>query len=172
LTPTELLEHVIDDCSSLLEASTLTSDQIQKRSPLFSATVVLLPNDYAVYSMKMSHTLGDGVTYFMLLKQLSLLMSGLPEEEVQSIDWNHPKKATHELYPSQFSHRDIELMYGAPFLMGAAKNVLTSEFQQHQEEDGRGLRQAQVLLLEKSKVNDKKRELRNTLDCSEISSNT
>ena len=157
LSPTEMVKEVTEKCYPLLEESELTSAQIKKRLPLFGATLILLPNDYALYSIKVSHAVGDGVTFFMLLKQLSLLMSGLP---APAIDWDHPKKPLHELYPPELSAKDVELMYGAPFMVGAAKNILTQP-----------ARKVEVLLLDKEKVHKKKQELRKNLECPNLSSN-
>jgi hypothetical protein len=157
LNATQLLRHITEEYFALLDESELTSEQIQKRLPLFSATLILLPDNHAIYSMKMSHAVGDGVTFFMLLKQLSFLMSEL---EVHPINWDHPQKSTHELYPSTTSRWDIGLLYGAPFMIGAAKNVLTQRD-----------RQVTTLLLDKQKINSKKHELRRQLACDDVSSN-
>ena len=162
--PIELLNAVKEHGFPVLEDSELTSDQIRRHRPLFATTVVCLPNNYAIYAMKVSHAVGDGVTFMMLLKQLSLLMSG---KDVPPIDWGHPQKETHELYPRDFSPHDIECMYGAPFMLGAAQNIIKQEVLKQKSSQ----RTANVLFFDKHKVNNKKKQLRVELDCPDLSAN-
>lgn len=72
----------------------------------------------AAYSIKMSHAVGDGTTFFQLVSQVSSYMNG---RTPSPIDWNNPLKATHEIYPENFSERDYERSYGLPFGWGVAK---------------------------------------------------
>ena len=156
MNATDILQLINDDIFPMLDPFELTSAQIKNRLPLFSATLILLPGNYAVYSIKMSHCVGDGVTFFQLIKQVSLCMNGL---KVAPIDWDVPLKATHEFYPPEFSPRDVDISYGLPFLIGALKNFLFTR------------RQGSIILLDKHKVRAKKKELREQLGCSDISSN-
>lgn len=156
LDPTQVLETLSEDIIPLIEGSELSSEQIKRRLPLLAATLMFLPNGYAVFSLKVSHCVGDGVTYFELVKQVSLYMSGL---EVPPIQWDNPLKATHEFFPPYFTQREIDISYGAPFLLGCVKNVLTSR------------RSPTVFLLDKNKINAKKRQLREETGSVDISSN-
>lgn len=72
----------------------------------------------AAYSIKMSHAIGDGTTYFQLVSQISSYMNGRTPAK---IDWDNPLKATHEIYPETFSERDYERSYGLPFGWGLLK---------------------------------------------------
>ena len=154
---TEMLQWFDQDLFSLLDESELTSTQIKHKLPLFGATLVLLPGNHALYSIKMSHCVGDGVTFFHLVKQVSHCMSGL---SVSPIDWDNPAKATHEIYPPSFSWRDAEVAYGAPFLVGALKNLLSIR-----------RRQAHMFLLNKHKITAERQRLRDQHGSSSISSN-
>ena len=72
----------------------------------------------AAYSIKLSHAIGDGTTYFQLVSQISSFMNG---RTPSPIDWNNPLKATHEIYPTTFSERDYKRSYGLPFGWGIFK---------------------------------------------------
>ena len=159
MNATEILQSVSDDFIPLFADCKLTAAQIKNKLPVYSATVVLLPgSSYALYSMEVSHAVGDGVTYFELVKQLSLIMSGA--SDIAPLQWDNPLKATHEIYPPGFSWRDVEISYGAPFMMGALKNVLTVRN-----------RKAAMFLLNKNDIGTKKRELREKLGQNDISAN-
>jgi len=100
----------------------------------------------AAYSIKMSHAIGDGTTYFQLVSQISSYMNGRTPAK---IDWDNPLKATHEIYPETFSERDYERSYGLPFGWGLLKNLRTL-----------GKRKCTYLLLSKDKIARKKKALR------------
>jgi hypothetical protein len=157
LNSTETLQILERDIVPLLDGCELTAKQIDHKLPLLSTSLVELPGGYAIYSLKLSHAVGDGVTFFQLIKQLSLLMSDL---EVSPIDWDCPRKATHEYYPDTFSPRDVEISYGAPFILGLLKNIPSMKY-----------RRQNIILLPKKRISQLKRELRQTLDCPDLSSN-
>jgi hypothetical protein len=162
MNATQMLAHVCDAFFPRLEPSTLVETQIKDKLPLFGTSLMILPNNQAVMSMHMSHAVGDGVTYFHLLKRLSLCMAGDDDGgEMPPLDWTHPLRATHELYPPTFSARDAFIAYGAPFFVGCLKNILTLQRQ----------RKTQIILLEKRAVSQEKRRLRIQLNCTDISSN-
>jgi len=159
LTPNETLNAIQTHLVPLLEPCELTAKQAKDKLPLLRATLILLPNNYAFYSLSVSHAVGDGVTFFLLLKELSIFMNGMDNKDA-AIEWHCRQKATHEFYPKSFSNWDIQVSYGLPFMLGALKNFpsLLS-------------RKAEVILLRKTKVMDKRRELRVTLNATDISSN-
>lgn len=72
----------------------------------------------AAYSIKMSHAIGDGTTFFQLVSQISSFMNGRTPAK---IDWDNPLKTTHEIYPETFSERDYTRSYGLPFGWGLFK---------------------------------------------------
>jgi len=154
----ERLEVLQEQLVPLFDPCELTSTQIKRKLPLFGVTLVLLPGNYAVYAVHMSHAVGDGVTFFSIVKQLSMFMSGLPLEH--PIKWDCPAKATHEFYPPGSSMRDVHFTYGAPMLLGLLRNFPSLSS-----------RETKFELLEKSKVNTKKRELRIALNSTDISAN-
>ena len=51
-------------------------EQIKTGSKLFSTTVCTLPNSHACYLIQMSHMIGDGATYYMIMAQLQALLEG------------------------------------------------------------------------------------------------
>jgi hypothetical protein len=158
MNATELVKYTSTELFPLLGECKLTSKQMQDRLPLFGATLMILDDTHAVFSLKMSHCVGDGNTFFHLVKHVSMIMSGRP---VAAINWDCAAKATHEFYPDTFSNRDVQIAYGAPFLLGALKNVLLER--QH--------RQASYILLDKLAVNAVKRVLRQERQRNDISSN-
>eukprot|EP00804_Cyclotella_cryptica_P007614 CCRYP_015230-RA/>CCRYP_015230-RA protein AED:0.00 eAED:0.00 QI:846/1/1/1/1/1/2/297/304 len=111
-----------------------------------SAKIIDFGDGHAAYSVKMSHAIGDGTTYFQLISQISSYMNG---NEPPPIEWNNPIKATHEIYPEIFSERDYHRSYGLPFGWGLLKNL-------------RGLptRRCKYLLLSKEKIREIKNEMR------------
>ena len=43
-------------------------------------------------------------------------------EHPTTIDWNHPLKATHEIFPETFSEKDVHNSYDRPFFIGLFRN--------------------------------------------------
>ena len=108
----ELFQHVhshIAPC--LLGKAEFSYDQIKNASPLFEAKIMDFGDGYAAYSIKMSHAIGDGTTFFHIIKQISAYMNG---HEPQPINWDNPLQSTHELYPQTFSKQDYDRSYGGP----------------------------------------------------------
>jgi hypothetical protein len=156
MNDTEIMEYLSKNILPLMEESRLVSEEIREKLPLFGGSLVVLNNEYACFSISMSHAVGDGTTFFQILKQVSLFMSGLP---VPPINWDCPAKAKHEFYPTSMSKRDIFIYYGPPFLMGAARNILTQK------------REPQLFLVDKQKVSVAKKTQRDKLENKNISSN-
>jgi hypothetical protein len=102
----------------LVGDASFSADQIRDGSPLFEAKIMDFCDGHAAYSIKVSHAIGDGTTYFQLLSQISSFMNG---RTPTNIDWNNPLKATHEIYPENFSERDYQRSYGLPFGWGIFK---------------------------------------------------
>jgi len=84
----------------LVGDASFSADQIRDGSPLFEAKIMDFCDGHAAYSIKVSHAIGDGTTYFQLLSQISSFMNG---RTPTNIDWNNPLKATHEIYPEHFA---------------------------------------------------------------------
>ena len=154
----ELFQHVhshIAPC--LLGKAEFSYDQIKNASPLFEAKIMDFGDGYAAYSIKMSHAIGDGTTFFQIIKQISAYMNG---HEPQPINWDNPLKTTHEIYPETFSKQDYDRSYGGPFGWGVLKNIRTL-----------GKRKCEYLLLSKDKIAKKKQELHKSVENAHISSN-
>ena len=120
-----------------------TLQHIHNKSPLFEAKVVLLPNDYACIYTKMSHCIGDLVTYYEILDQISSIDKG--KKDLHLINWNNPLKAKHEIFPEELSQRDFRRLYGIPFLIGIASHVPFMP-----------LRKKEYLFLNKDKIMEEK----------------
>eukprot|EP00571_Detonula_confervacea_P015362 CAMPEP_0172303390 /NCGR_PEP_ID=MMETSP1058-20130122/4925_1 /TAXON_ID=83371 /ORGANISM="Detonula confervacea, Strain CCMP 353" /LENGTH=441 /DNA_ID=CAMNT_0013014175 /DNA_START=153 /DNA_END=1475 /DNA_ORIENTATION=- len=142
----------------LLSKASFSANQIEDGSPLFEAKLMDLGDGTAAYSIKMSHAIGDGTTFYQLVSQISSYMNGRTPSQ---IDWNNPLKATHEIYPENFSERDYHRSYGLPFGWGVFKNLRTLS-----------KRKCRYLLLSKDKVARKKKDLQSMkTDGSAISAN-
>jgi len=158
LPPQETLDIIQTHIEPLLGKCEQTSEQMLKRLPLLEARLLRLPGGYAAFSLKVSHAVGDGVTFFQILKQISMRMSGL---EPHPIDWNCRNGGCgHEIFPPTFSDRDVHIAYDAPMMLGALRNFPSLS-----------KRSAQVLLLDKSKIIRKRTQLRRELGNDDISSN-
>jgi len=147
-TANKMFDYVINNVSPkiLSNKAEFSYDQIKHGSPLFSAKIMDFEDGTAAFSIKMSHAIGDGTTYFQLVSQISSLMKG---ETPTPIIWSYPLKSTHEIYPASFSERDYTRSYGLPFGWGVFKNIRTL-FK----------RKCQYILLSKEKLSQKKKELR------------
>jgi hypothetical protein len=158
LSPSETCQVLQTQVMPKLDTCTLTSQQIQQKLPLFSVTLMILDETYAILTLHVSHAVGDGVTFFQIVKELSAIMSGT--STLSSIQWDVPAGPNHELYPNSFSARDISISYGVPFLLGLLKNFpsLLS-------------RQTRIRLLSKSKIQSLKRKIREMTNSNNISSN-
>jgi hypothetical protein len=106
--------------------------QAKKGKPLFDIRVVELPEDHACVAIKMSHCLGDGIVYCGLFEQLLHFLNyfhNTPDATIpgaplpKEINWNHPLKASFELYPNTFSPRDVRRSYGGPFYFGLLRGI-------------------------------------------------
>lgn len=86
----------------------------------YLAKIIDFGDSHAAYSIKMSHAIGDGTTYFQLVSQISAYMNG---NEPPPIIWDNPMKSTHEIYPDSFTERDYHRSYGLPFGWGLLKNL-------------------------------------------------
>ena len=154
----DLFDHVhshIAPC--LLSKAEFSYDQIKYASPLFEAKIMDFGDGYAAYSIKLSHAIGDGTTFFQLVSQISSFMNG---RDPQPINWDNPLKAIHEIYPENFSKQDYERSYCGPFGWGVFKNIRTL-----------GKRKCEYLLLSKDKIARKKKELQESDENKRISSN-
>ena len=154
--PSNLLDYIDSHVSPLVRGRMGTTlQQIHNESPLFEIQVILLPDGYACLYIQMSHCIGDFVTYYTLLNQIA----DVEREPLRSLDgdndtagqskhrnrhwiqWDNPLRPTHELYPPGFTRRDVQRMYGLPFLLGVTSHVPSMPF-----------RQTHRLLLDRNKV--------------------
>lgn len=141
----DLFEHVHSNVAPyLLSKATFSKNQIEDGSPLFEAKIMDFGDGTCAYSIKVSHAVGDGTTFFQIVSQISSLMNG---RSPSKIDWDNSLKATHEIYPETFSERDYERSYGLPFGWGLLKNIRTLN-----------KRQCKYLLLSKDKLAKKKKK--------------
>lgn len=99
-------------------------ESISTQSPLFCVDLIFLGNDYVCYVVKMSHCIGDGVTYFKIMDQINNYFNhNGRKKHFDSIDWTNDAIPQHEIFPKTFSKRDTHIMYGIPFLLGLLKNT-------------------------------------------------
>lgn len=118
-TPAQL-EYIQKHVARHVGSLDSTLQQIHNKTPLFEAKVVLLPDNYACIYTKMSHCIGDIMTYYEILDQVSSVDKG---GEINPINWDNPLKAQHEIFPEDLSKRDFNRLYGLPFLAGIASHV-------------------------------------------------
>jgi len=79
-----------------------TLDQMLTGGPLFHAGVVALPDGRAAYCLSLSHAIGDGWTYYRLVRALRRCMQGEPAEALKW-DWAERSSVT---VPEHFTARD------------------------------------------------------------------
>lgn len=129
------------------------AEQIKQKCPIFEAKIITLPDGFGCFCLKMSHCLGDASTSYLILDQVIRYMNRQDEGNDESnmlrkIEWEHPLKATHEVYPHTFSKRDIDRSYSVPFMIGLFahfKRLFKPKYK--------------VLILSREKIKQKKKEL-------------
>ena len=84
--------------------------------------VVNLNDGYACYKITISHCISDGVTYYKLIDQINRIMNH-KRDSIYPIDWRDPAIASHEIFPTIYSEKDIQTAYGLPFFLGLLKNM-------------------------------------------------
>ncbi len=120
----EILAFMDTVISPIVPKAETVIESISNRSPLFGIDLVYLGDGYACYVVKMSHCVGDGVTYFKIMQQIDWYFNKKgPLKPNLLIDWSNEAIATHEIYPDKFSRIDAQIMYGLPFLLGLLKNT-------------------------------------------------
>ncbi len=159
MNPTQILNFMDDFISPIVPKAESVIESISNGSPLFGIDLILLPDGFSCYVVKMSHCVGDGVCYFKIMEQINHCFNNSNKKYKDKIDWNNEEISTHEVFPSRFSTRDSQIMYGIPFLLGLLRNV----FNMKKQKKG-------YFLFSKEKVNEKKKEFM-ALHNSTISSN-
>ena len=146
--------HFMDDfIAPIVPKAESVIESISNGSPLFYIDLALLPGGYACYVIKMSHCVGDGVCYFKITEQINHCFNGSSKKDHDLIDWINEDISKHEVYPSRFSPKDAQIMYGFPFLLGMLRNFCNM----HKQQKG-------YFLLSKKKIQEKKKEYMSKFD--------
>lgn len=120
----KILDFMDTFISPLVPKTDSVIESISNQSPLFGVDLIILGNGYACYVVKMSHCVGDGVTYFNVIDEINHFFNQNSRKmRIESIDWTNEKISHHEIFPERFSSRDTQIMYGIPFLLGLLKNT-------------------------------------------------
>ena len=78
--------------------------QVELGSPLFNVTLIILSDTYACYSISLSHILGDGATYFNLVRELNKSISGVL---LTDLDWDYKQFQIFDNDFYRYSEQDI-----------------------------------------------------------------
>jgi hypothetical protein len=191
-SPTALLTYLEDRVEpSFRHLATPTSRQAEERLPLLDVSIMIVPSpsddqsdnandkdggggggNFAIFSLTVSHAVGDGVTFFQILRELSVRMTRLDPMRrlngesssqllIPTIDWTARSRISHELYPVSYSRRDVDVAYGLTFLVGLIKNAILTLSR----------RKPTIVLLDKDKVRMEKVQMRKLRNCTSLSSN-
>mmetsp|Transcript_17356 Transcript_17356/g.20076 ORF Transcript_17356/g.20076 Transcript_17356/m.20076 type:complete len:483 (-) Transcript_17356:76-1524(-) len=147
LNATQILKFMDDNLAPVVPKADSVLESITNGFPLFSIDLIHLPNGYACYVVKMSHCVGDGVTYYNIMDEINHNFNHHKHKK-RPIDWSNEAISQHEVYPERFSSRDTQRMYGFPFFLGLLRNFWNIRKQK------KG-----YLLLSKKKIEEKKKEL-------------
>uniref|UniRef100_A0A7S3KVX1 Diacylglycerol O-acyltransferase n=1 Tax=Amphora coffeiformis TaxID=265554 RepID=A0A7S3KVX1_9STRA len=176
LSPKELIHFMDQNLSPLVPPAESVIESTQSGNPLFQIDLITLPaGGYACYAMRLSHCVGDGVTYYNLMNEINHFFHHPQRQVVDDDDddvdkhhdpppllhWTAPDIATHEIWPSRYSSVDVQKAYGFPFLLGLLRNVWHME--QRQKKD--------YLVLSKAKIEVQKRALVDKTQHGHLSSN-
>lgn len=128
MNETEVLQFMDDFLAPLVPPAESVIESIQSGGPLFGIDVIKLPGDYACYFVRMSHCVGDGVTYYNILSEIDHEMNpnrhkNNNRHEMPSLIWDDPAIASHEIFPQRFSEGDIQKAYGLGFTLGLLRNA-------------------------------------------------
>lgn len=172
LSAMEMIHFMDEYLAPLVRPAESVIESVDSGNPLFQIDLITLPGGYACYAMRLSHCVGDGVTYYNLMNEINHYFNhprnvdqddSTETNEVPppvSLDWTAPAIATHEIWPSRYSKADVQKAYGFPFLLGLLRNVWTI---QRQNKD--------YLVLSKAKIEAKKRALVDKSQHGHLSSN-
>jgi hypothetical protein len=125
LSDSKLLEYMDRYVTPLVEPLENVGELIKDAKPMFQMELIELPDNHAVYVMRLSHCVGDGITYYHLMQQLNAAFHS--KEPKPYIDWDDSSTATHEIYCPEFNEFDFQTSYGLPFFVGATRNILDME---------------------------------------------
>jgi hypothetical protein len=128
LSDMNLLQYLDTHISPFIQTLGSVDHLISSSSPLFGVDLVILPDGFASYVMKMAHCIGDGVTYYNIMDQIHHIFnndfSRNSVSNSKNIDWTSPLISSHEIFPKYFSSCDIQKSYGLPFFLGLVYNTL------------------------------------------------
>lgn len=88
------LRFMQNHVAPLFPQVTRVKEEVKKRLPVFQVYLLPLKGGYLVYSIRISHAVGDAATYFALVSQLSHLLQG--NRVSPAIDWEAPAKKMQE----------------------------------------------------------------------------
>jgi hypothetical protein len=146
ISDSNLLEYMDQYVVPLVEPLENVGEVIKEGKPQFQMELIELPDNHAVYVMRLSHCVGDGITYYHLMQQLNAAFHS--KEPKPYIDWDDSSIATHEIYSPEFNACDFYTSYGLPFMVGATRNILDMES-----------RPPGYLLISSAEVQSKRKEL-------------
>jgi hypothetical protein len=147
MNETQILSFMDDFIAPIVPKVDSVIQSITNASPLFSIDLIHLSDGYACYVVKMSHCVGDGNCYFKIMEQINHEFNNHVKKDKDCIEWTNKEIATHEIFPTRFSSKDAEIMYGFPFILGLLRNFY------HIRKQKKG-----YLLLSKKKILEKKKE--------------
>lgn len=173
LGQTELIRFMDEHLAPLLPRAESVMESVKSGNPLFGVDLITLPDEYACYAMRLSHCVGDGVTYYKIMNEINHYFNYpvVDDENANNnavktkdpptaLDWTAPDIATHEIWPSRYSKADVQKAYGFPFLLGLLRNICKI-----------GEQTKDYIVLSKAKIEVKKKEMVDKLQHGHLSSN-
>jgi hypothetical protein len=120
-------------------------DQFKSQGPLFKVTVFDIGFENVCIAISMSHSIGDGCTYYNLIKQIDLLMA---DEEVEELNWGSSERFEYSWRPYYVGKMEELLTKICMFFCFAFKYFFGAKKRSHS------------LILSKAKLEHLKLELR------------
>ena len=182
LTPHEWIRFLDNHVAPLVPPAESVVESIKSGNPLFRVDLITLPAGHACWAVRLSHCVGDGVTYYNIMKEINHYFNHPVSSSCEGdaihqnngdqrqhdkesppapLDWTAPDIANHEIWPSRYSKADVQKAYGFPFLLGLLRNVVHMETKQIKD----------YLVLDKKKIEAKKQELVDKNQHNHLSSN-
>ena len=142
------IEFIKKHLAPLLPKLKTVEEEAKASSPVFQVYLMTLPEEHLFYSVRMSHAVGDASTYYQILNQIShLLIKGA--NDLPHINWEAPAhKGSKEFFQDHLSPRDVSRAYGIPFVLGILPRAIM------------GTKRYSYIMLSRSKINQKKDELK------------
>lgn len=105
----QMLQFMDEYISPMIQPAESVIESCQSGGSLFGVDVIQLPDNYACYYVRMSHCVGDGVTYYNIMNEIdrelhreedgSGTIANQHHRHAVPLVWDDPQIASHKVFP-------------------------------------------------------------------------